>query len=273
MYCTGNWTRLCVLRDLGPSTEDYWEFKGGQAGSGLINAVRSYGTKIATIGFGNIEYTQTKQSVASHFSGSVANIRSFNDSYTVDTTTVPIAGFPSYAKAQAIELATMYRLSGVATDAEAISKASADVAKQYGVANMDGQSIWIPLAKLHGLNLAEENKAPAIRLMIGETKKYMGGGNILVTWDDTAQELLFQNLKTGRTVPVKDLVNQINLVENNRKKAVAAQKQKEAQEKAQKQKKLNAQKAQVHKEAVAFNKAHRTNDWVEKNKHRKGRQF
>ena len=167
----------------------------------------------------------------------------------------------------------MYRLSGVATDAEAISKASADVAKQYGVANMDGQSIWIPLAKLHGLNLAEENKAPAIRLMIGETKKYMGGGNILVTWDDTAQELLFQNLKTGRTVPVKDLVNQINLVENNRKKAVAAQKQKEAQEKAQKQKKLNAQKAQVHKEAVAFNKAHRTNDWVEKNKHRKGRQF
>ena len=273
MYGTGNWTRLCVLRDLVPSTEDYWEFKGGQAGSGLINAVRSYGTKIATIGFGNIEYTQTKQSVASHFSGSVANIRSFNDSYTVDTTTVPIAGFPSYAKAQAIELATMYRLSGVATDAEAISKASADVAKQYGVANMDGQSIWIPLAKLHGLNLAEENKAPAIRLMIGETKKYMGGGNILVTWDDTAQELLFQNLKTGRTVPVKDLVNQINLVENNRKKAVAAQKQKEAQEKAQKQKKLNAQKAQVHKEAVAFNKAHRTNDWVEKNKHRKGRQF
>ena len=273
MYGTGNWTRLCVLRDLVPTEEDYWEFKGGQAGSGLINAVRKYGTKIATIGFGNIEYTQTKQSVASHFSGAVANIRSFNDSYTVDTTTVPIAGFPSYAKTQAIELATMYRLSGVSTDAEAISKASADVAKQYGVANMDGQSIWIPLAKLHGLNLAEENKAPAVRLMISETKKYMGGGNILVVWDDTAQELQFQNLQTGLTKPVKDLVNQINYVEDNRKKEVAAQKQAKAKEQAQKQKKLNAQKAQVHKEAVAFNKAHPKNAIVEKNKHRKGRQF
>lgn len=273
MYGTGNWTRLCVLRDLVPSRENYWEFNGGQAGSGLINAIRSYGAKIATIGFGNIEYTQTKQSVASHFSGAVANIRSFNDSYTVDTTTVPIAGFPSYAKSQAIELATMYRLSGVSTDAEAISKASADVAKQYGVVNMDGQSIWIPLAKLHGLNLAEKNKAPAVRLMIGETKKYMGGGNILVVWDDTAQELQFQSLTTGLTKPVKNLVNQINYVEDNRKKEVAAQKQAKAKEQAQKQKKLNAQKAQVHKESVAFNKAHRTNAQVEKNKHRKGRQF
>ena len=167
----------------------------------------------------------------------------------------------------------MYRLSGVSTDAEAISKASADVAKQYGVANMDGQSIWIPLAKLHGLNLAEENKAPAVRLMISETKEYMGGGNILVVWDDAAQELQFQNLHTGLTKPVKDLVNQINYVEDNRKKEVAAQKQAKAKEQAQKQKKLNAQKAQVHKEAVAFNKAHPKNAIVEKNKHRKGRQF
>lgn len=273
MYGNGNWIRLSVLRNLVPSSEDYWEFNGGQAGSGLINAIRRYGTKIATIGAGNTEYTQTKQSVASHFSGAVANIRSFNDSYTVDTTTVPIAGFPSYAKAQAIELATMYRMCGEANDAEAISKASAVVAKQYGVANMDGQSIWIPLVQLHGLNLAEKNKAPAVRLMIGETKKYMGGGNILVTWDDTAQELLFQNLKTGRTVPVKSLVTQINYVEDNRKKEVAAQKQAKAKEQAQRQKKLNAQKAQVHKEAVAFNKAHPTNARVEKNKHRKGRQF
>lgn len=273
MYGNGNWIRLSVLRNLVPSSEDYWEFNGGQAGSGLINAIRRYGTKIATIGAGNTEYTQTKQSIASHFSGAVANIRSFNDSYTVDTTTVPIAGFPSYAKTQAIELATMYRMCGEANDAEAISKASAVVAKQYGVVNMDGQSIWIPLAQLHGLNLAEEHKAPAVRLMIGETKKYMGGGNILVTWDDTAQELLFQNLKTGRTVPVKSLVTQINYVENNRKNEVAAQKQAKAKEQAQRQNKLNAQKAQVHKEAVAFNKAHPTNARVEKNKHRKGRQF
>ena len=273
MYGNVNWIRLSVLRNLVPSSEDYWEFNGGQAGSGLINAIRRYGTKIATIGAGNTEYTQTKQSIASHFSGAVANIRSFNDSYTVDTTTVPIAGFPSYAKTQAIELATMYRMCGEANDAEAISKASAVVAKQYGVVNMDGQSIWIPLAQLHGLNLAEEHKAPAVRLMIGETKKYMGGGNILVTWDDTAQELLFQNLKTGRTVPVKSLVTQINYVENNRKNEVAAQKQAKAKEQAQRQNKLNAQKAQVHKEAVAFNKAHPTNARVEKNKHRKGRQF
>ena len=273
MYGAGNWTRLCVLRNLIPSSEDYWEFKGGQAGSGLINAVRSYGTKIATIGAGNAEYTQTKQSITSHFSGAVANIRSFNDSYSVDTTTVPIAGFPSYAKTQAIELASMYRMYGEPTDAQAISKASAAVAKQYGVVNMDGQSIWIPLAQLHSLNLAEKNKAPAVRLMIEQTKKTLGGKDVLVVWDDDAQELLFHNLKTGQTTPVKDMVNQIYYVENERKKAVAAQKQQKAQVQAQKQKKLAAQKKQVHKEAVAFNKAHPTNRQVEKNKHRKGRQF
>ena len=276
MYGTGNWTRLNVLRNLVPTNEDYWEFKGGQAGGGLVNAIRKYGTKIATIGAGNTEYTQTKQSISSHFKGVVTPIRAFNNSYSIDTTQVPIVGFPSYAKTQAIELATMYRMCGEANDAEAIQKASQAVAKQYGIVNMDGQTIWIPLVKLHGVALAEKNKAPAVRLMIEQTKKnidWKNPKNVLVVWDDTAQELQFQDIHTGRTTPVKNLINQIYYTENQRKTEVAAQKQKKAQEHAQRQKKLNTQKKQVHKEAQAFNKAHPTNQWVEKNKHRKGRQF
>lgn len=280
MYGTGNWTRLNVLRYLVPSSEDYWEFKGGQAGGGLISAVRKYGTKIATIGAGNTEYTQTKQSISGHFKGVVTPIRAFNNSYSVDTTQVPIVGFPSYAKTQAVELATMYRMAGVSSDAEAIQRASHDVAKQYGVVNMDGQTIWIPLVQLHGVALAEQNKAPAVRLMIEQTKKNINWKNpkdVLVVWDDTAQELQFQDIKTGRTTPVKNLVNQIYYTENQRKTEVKAQKQKKAQAQAKEQarRKANVQKQTqvVHKEAQAFNKAHPTNARVEKNKHRKGRQF
>lgn len=276
MYGAGNWTRLSVLRELIPSSEDYWEFTGGQAGGGLINAIRKYGTKIATIGAGNTEYTQTKQSISGNFKGVVTPIRAFNSSASVDTTQVPIVGFPSYAKAQAIELATMYRMAGVSSDAEAIQRASQTVAKQYGVVNMDGQSIWIPLVKLHGVALAEQNKAPAVRLMIEQTKKNINWKNpkdVLVVWDDTAQELQFQDIKTGRTTPVKNLVNQIYYTENQRKAEVAAQKQKKAQEQAQRKANVQKQTQIVHKEAVAFNKANPTNAWIEKNKHRKGRQF
>lgn len=273
MYGAGNWTRLSVLRNLVPSSEDYWEFKGGQAGSGLINAIRSYGTKIATIGAGNTEYTQTKQSISGHFKGVVTPIREFNSTASVDTTQVPIVGFPSYAKTQAIELATMYRMCGVATDEEAIQRASQTVAKQYGVVKTGNETVWIPLAKLIGLSVSEKDKAPLVSRMISGTKSYLGGNDVLVVWDDSAQELQFQNIHTGLTTPVKNLVNQIKVVENDRKATIKEQQQKQAQEKAQRQKKLNAQKKQVHKEAQAFNKAHPTNARVEKNKHRKGRQF
>lgn len=278
MYGAGNWTRLSVLRELIPSSEGYWEFNGGQAGSGLINAIRSYGTKIATIGAGNTEYTQTKQSISGKFSGVVTPIRAFNSSASVDTTYVPIVGFPSYAKAQAIELATMYRMAGVPSDAEAIQRASQTVAKQYGVVKTGNETVWIPLAKLTGLNVAEKDKAPLVSRMIEGTQYYLGGANnVLVVWDDTAQELQFHNIHTGQTTPVKNLVNQIQLVENNRKATVKKQQQAQAQAQAKKQaqRKANVQRQtqQVHKEAVAFNKAHKTNDIVEKNKHRKGRQF
>ena len=273
MYGTGNWARLNVLRNLVPSSEDYWEFKGGQAGGGLINAIRKYGTKIATIGAGNTEYTQTKQSVARNFSGAVTNVRDFKESYSIDTKPVPIAGFPSYVKTQAIELATMYRMCGESTDASAVLKASQAVAKQYAVVDMDGQTIWIPLAQLHGLHVAEKNKAPAVRMMIKMAKDSIGGKNVLVAWDDTAQALIFTNPSTQAHITVKNLVNQINYAETIRKQSVQAQKQQKAKEQAKRKANVQKQTQVVHKEAQAFNKAHPTNKWVEENKHRKGRQF
>lgn len=264
LYGAGNWARLSVLHNLVPSSEGYWEFNGGQAGSGLINVIRKYGSKIATIGT-DPAYSATKQSLSRQFSNGVTTVRTFTSEYNITTTNVPIASMPSYVKTQAIDLATMYRLCGTTTDAEAVSKAAQTLAKQYGV--YDG--VWIPLVTLKDVPIAEKNKAPAVRLMINSTKYWINSKhpeNVVVAWDDTKQALVFSDSSIPKVVNVTNLANQIQLAEDEHTKSVKAQE-------AQRKKKLQKQTQQVHKEAVAFNKAHKTNDIVEKNKHRKGRQF
>lgn len=264
LYGAGNWARLSVLHNLVPSSEGYWEFNGGQAGSGLVNAIRQYGSKIATIGT-DPAYGATKQSLSRQFSKGVTTVRTFTKEYDITTTNVPIASMPSYVKTQAIDLATMYRLCGTTTDAEAVSKAAQTLAKQYGVYG----GVWIPLVKLKDVPIAEKNKAPAVKLMIDQTKKNINWNhpeNVVVAWDDAKQALVFSDSSIPKVVNVENLANQIQYIENEHTKAVKAQE-------AQRKQKLQKQKKQVHKEAVAFNKAHKTNDIVEKNKHRKGRQF
>lgn len=264
MYGAGNWSRLSVLHNLVPSSEGYWEFNGGQAGSGLVNAIRNYGSKIATIGT-DPAYSATKQSLSRQFSKGVATVRTFTREYDITTKNVPIASMPSYVKTQAIDLATMYRLCGTTTDAEAVSKAAQTLAKQYGVYG----GVWIPLVKLKDVPIAEKNKAPAVRLMIEQTKKNINWNhpeNVIVTWDDAKQALVFSDSSIPTVKNVENLANQIQYIENEHTKAVKAQ---EAQRKANVQK----QTQRVKKEAKAFNKAHKTNKIVEKNKHRKGRQF
>ena len=199
------------------------------------------------------------------FSKGVTTVRTFTKEYDITTTNVPIANMPSYVKTQAIDLATMYRLCGTTTDAEAVSKAAQTLAKQYGVYG----GVWIPLVKLKDVPIAEKNKAPAVKLMIDQTKKNINWKhpeNVVVAWDDAKQALVFSDSSIPKVVNVENLANQIQYIENEHTKAVKAQE-------AQRKQKLQKQKKQVHKEAVAFNKAHKTNDIVEKNKHRKGRQF
>lgn len=264
MYGAGNWARLSVLHNLIPSSEGYWEFNGGQAGDGLVRAIRDYGSKIATIGT-DPAYNATKQSLSRQFSKGMTSVRTFTSEYAITQKSVPVASLPSYVKTQAIDLATMYRLCGTNNDAEAVSKAAQTVAKQYGVYG----GVWIPLVTLKDVPIAEKNKAPAVKLMIDQTRRNINGKhpeNVTFAWDDTKQALVFSDSSIPTVVTVKNLANQIQYIENEHTKAVKAQ---EAKRKANVQK----QTQRVKKEAKAFNKAHPTNKRVEKNKHRKGRQF